>query len=187
MGQVKQYSLEQCHEKTLEWSHDRGILTNGKSITQALKLGSEVGELQDNVAKGLCIKDDIGDCLVVLTNLANLEGLTLSECWSHAYHDIKDRQGFLNANGNFIKSTDPTYAQQKIEFEKQQSPEPHIVEMNVQQADFDHTVEVCVLLSDGTVEKLSFYHDNTLQQTYTIQHFMGKPIAELQRAIDECA
>lgn len=109
--------LNKLRDLTLEWSYDRGILTNGKTTTQALKLVSEVGELCDNVGKGKNIKDDIGDCLVVLTNLASLEGLTLEECWEHAYNEIKDRQGFLNANGNFIKTEDPAYAQLKMEFE----------------------------------------------------------------------
>jgi len=110
-------TLEILRNLTLAWSHDKGILTNGKTVTQALKLGSEVGELQDNVGKGKSIKDDIGDCLVVLTNLAALEALTLEECWEHAYNEIKDRQGFLNEHGNFIKSSDPAYAQLKLEFD----------------------------------------------------------------------
>lgn len=105
------YTLEELNQRTWQWSEDRGINTNGKPQTQALKLASEVGELCDNIAKGKDIKDDIGDCLVVLTNLATLTGTTLEECWSYAYDDIKDRKGFLNEQGNFIKSTDPAYAQ----------------------------------------------------------------------------
>lgn len=110
-------NLTTLRDLTLQWSYDRGILTNGKTTTQALKLVSEVGELCDNVGKGKSIVDDIGDCLVVLTNLASLEGLTLEQCWLHAYNDIKDRKGFLNANGNFIKSTDTNYEQLLMEFE----------------------------------------------------------------------
>jgi len=112
-------NLIELHEKTLRWSYDRGILTNGKLTTQALKLGSEMGELMDNVAKGNLesIKDDIGDCLVVLTNLAYLAGTSLDECWQIAYDDIKDRKGFLNENGTFIKSTDANYEQLLMEFQ----------------------------------------------------------------------
>lgn len=111
--------LKELQKKTLQWSSDRGILQNGKITTQALKLGSEMGELMDNAAKDNleAMKDDIGDCLVVLTNLANLAGTTLEECWEVAYNDIKDRKGFLNANGNFIKSTDANYAKLLAEFE----------------------------------------------------------------------
>jgi len=110
------YNLIELNEKILQWSHDRGILRNGNTITQCLKLGSEFGELQDNLAKNKSIKDDIGDMLVVLTNIAFLEGYTLEECGNHAYNDIKDRKGFLNANGTFIKSTDPRYEQLLMEF-----------------------------------------------------------------------
>lgn len=99
-------NLHTLRDLTLEWSEARGILKNGKVQTQALKLVSEVGELCDNVGKGRDIKDDIGDCLVVLTNLASLSGLTLEQCWAHAYNDIKDRKGYLNEHGTFIKEGD---------------------------------------------------------------------------------
>lgn len=117
------YNLIEVEEKIVNWSHDRGILTNGKATTQCLKLMSELGELADNIAKGLDTKDDIGDCFVVLTNIARLEGHTLVECANVAYDDIKDRKGFLNANGNFIKSTDPKYNQMLAEFKESQKPE----------------------------------------------------------------
>ena len=100
------FTLDELEAMTIQWSVDRGIIENGKVSTQALKLVSEVGELCDNVAKGRSIKDDIGDCLVVLTNLSRLSGLTLRECWSHAYNDIKDRKGHLSPNGSFIKEGD---------------------------------------------------------------------------------
>ncbi len=82
--------LDDLQYKTLQWSSARGILTNGKITTQALKLGSEIGELMDNVTKDNleAVKDDIGDCLVILTNLANLAGTTLEECWEVAYEEL---------------------------------------------------------------------------------------------------
>ena len=102
-------SLNHLEELTVQWSKDRGIIQNGKVETQALKLISEMGELSDHIAKGMDIKDDIGDCLVVLTNIAKMKGTNLTECWEHAWNDIKDRKGFLNKNGTFIKDTDPAY------------------------------------------------------------------------------
>ena len=100
------YTLEQLRNKTINWSMERGILTNGKATTQCLKLVSEVGELADNLAKSRDTIDDVGDCLVVLTNLAALEGYTLEEAWSHAWNDIKDRKGHLSPEGSFIKEGD---------------------------------------------------------------------------------
>lgn len=99
-------TLDIYEQLTLAWSNERGITVNGKATTQALKLVSEVGELADNIIKDRDCRDDIGDCLVVLTNLAKLKGYTLSECWDKAYNDIKDRKGYLNEHGNFIKEGD---------------------------------------------------------------------------------
>ena len=108
--------LEQLNLATLKWSHERGIIQNATPHIQALKLVSEVGELCDNLAKSKDVRDDIGDCLVVLTNLAAMTGSTLEECWNVAYNDIKDRKGFINNHGTFIKSTDVGYEQLYMDF-----------------------------------------------------------------------
>lgn len=99
-------TLEIYEELTIQWSEDRGIIQNSTPQIQTLKLGSEFGELCDNVAKGRDCRDDIGDMLVVLTNIAKMKGYTLTECWEEAYNDIKDRRGFLNNDGIFIKEGD---------------------------------------------------------------------------------
>jgi NTP pyrophosphatase (non-canonical NTP hydrolase) len=98
--------IEQMIIRCTQWSEERGILKNGTVQAQALKLVSEVGELTDNVAKGRDIMDDIGDCMVVLNNLAVMSGTTLEECLRVAYGDIRDRRGYLNANGVFVKESD---------------------------------------------------------------------------------
>ena len=99
-------TLEKYERLTIKWSEDRGIIENSTDKIQTLKLVSEVGELADNVNKGRDIRDDIGDCLVCLTNIAALRGLYLIECWEVAYGDIKDRKGRLNKDGVFIKESD---------------------------------------------------------------------------------
>ena len=160
MASIKE--LEPLHMATIDWANDRKIIANAKVTTQALKLGSEVGELNGNLAFNNPIKDDIGDCLVVCTILAQmtnmdllddvliieptkhnspsvptmnyylgllqdkaiknedfrlemanlihqLEGIAmirntnLAECWNIAYEDIKDRTGYLNEHGTYIK------------------------------------------------------------------------------------
>jgi len=93
-------------ELTIQWSEDRGIIKNSTDKIQTLKLVSEVGELADNVNKGRDIRDDLGDCLVCLTNIAAIRGLSLAECWDIAYNDIKDRKGYLNKDGVFVKDGD---------------------------------------------------------------------------------
>jgi NTP pyrophosphatase (non-canonical NTP hydrolase) len=99
-------SLEYFEERTLRWAKDRQLLRNSTPQVQMLKLVSEMGELADNVAKGRDVRDDIGDCLVVLTIIANQMGTDLNECFKVAYEDIKDRKGYMNEHGIFIKEGD---------------------------------------------------------------------------------
>jgi len=107
---MSKYSNTELEKLTSEWARERGITVNGKVITQVMKLFEEGGELASHIAKGEDIKDDIGDMIVVLNNIAVLAGTNLNECWNKAYDDIKDRKGFLNEDGIFIKSTDKNYA-----------------------------------------------------------------------------
>ncbi|CAH1192961.1 Nucleoside triphosphate pyrophosphohydrolase [Psychrobacter phage D'Alembert] len=103
---LQQTTLDTHFNNFTQWSTDRKIIQNGNVLAQGLKLVSEVGELADNLAKGRCIKDDIGDCCVVLNNLVHMQGLTLDECLEQAWSDIKDRKGSMNEYGVFIKDGD---------------------------------------------------------------------------------
>ena len=49
------------------------------------------------------IKDAIGDMVVVLTNLAALEGMTIENCIDSAYNEIANRTGTM-LNGTFVKT-----------------------------------------------------------------------------------
>lgn len=104
----KKMTLEELAQNIAEWGEARGITINGKPETQTLKLMSEMGELADNIAKGRyeAAKDDIGDCIVVLIMIAELIGTDVKECLEVAYSDIKDRKGFLNEFGVFVKEGD---------------------------------------------------------------------------------
>jgi uncharacterized protein YabN with tetrapyrrole methylase and pyrophosphatase domain len=101
-------TLEELERKVYSWGVTRGILVNGKAETQTLKLTSELGELADNIAKGRYkeAKDDIGDMIVVLIMIADLIGTDITECLQVAYDDIKDRKGYLNEQGVFVKEGD---------------------------------------------------------------------------------
>ena len=46
--------------------------------------------------------DGIGDCVVVLTNLAELLDTSIEECVERAYGEISDRTGKME-NGTFVK------------------------------------------------------------------------------------
>ena len=87
-----------------DWAEERGLYKHGDTKTQALKLVEEVGEicraiLKDNHSD---IEDGIGDAVVVLTNLAELQGTSIEACIDRAYNEIKDRTGKMD-NGTFKK------------------------------------------------------------------------------------
>lgn len=88
------------------WANDKGIYSSGDSKTQYVKLMEEAGELAQAILKKdkLEIKDAIGDMIVVLTNLAHLEGFAVEDCITSAYDVIKNRKGKMQ-NGTFVKQT----------------------------------------------------------------------------------
>lgn len=101
-------NLMDLEAAVIKWAQARGIYdpVHGSTLKdQVLKLGSEFGELCDNANKGRDVRDDIGDCLVVLINCATLAGCTIEECLTVAYNEIKDRKGQM-VNGVFIKAGD---------------------------------------------------------------------------------
>jgi NTP pyrophosphatase (non-canonical NTP hydrolase) len=86
------------------WANQRGLYENGDTKTQALKLVEEVGETCRAILKEDHdeVVDGIGDCVVVLTNLAELQGVTIEECIKAAYKEICNRTGKM-VNGTFKK------------------------------------------------------------------------------------
>tara|TARA_B100001250_G_scaffold409177_1_gene432996 strand:- start:969 stop:1805 length:837 start_codon:yes stop_codon:yes gene_type:complete len=87
-----------------EWADERGLYDNGDTKTQALKLVEEVGETCRAILKEDHdeVVDGIGDCVVVLTNLAELHGVSIEDCIEDAYMEIKNRTGEM-VNGTFKK------------------------------------------------------------------------------------
>ena len=86
------------------WAKDRGLYDGGDAKTQALKLVEEVGETCRAILKEDYeeVTDGIGDCVVVLTNLAELHGVSIEECIENAYNEIKNRKGKM-VNGTYKK------------------------------------------------------------------------------------
>jgi NTP pyrophosphatase (non-canonical NTP hydrolase) len=86
------------------WANDRGLYDGGDPKTQALKLVEEVGETCRAILKQDANEmiDGIGDCVVVLTNLAELIGTPIEKCIDKAYNEIKNRKGKMD-NGTFKK------------------------------------------------------------------------------------
>ncbi len=87
-----------------DWAKEKGILKSGDPKTQCIKLFEEVGELSKSILKNDEEEfiDAIGDCVVVLTNLAALKGYNIEKCINTAYKVIKNRKGEMK-NGTFVK------------------------------------------------------------------------------------
>lgn len=165
--------MEELEYKILQWAHARGILTNSSPQIQGLKLVSEVGELCDNLAKGRDIKDDIGDVIVVATIIANMKGTSLTECMNVAYNDIKDRKGYLNSDGIFIKETD------QIDFEVIDSRV--IVELSRDINACDDNIYT-LFLDDKSYIKVQL--NETFQAEYPLG-IIGMTVDELNKRIKE--
>jgi uncharacterized protein YabN with tetrapyrrole methylase and pyrophosphatase domain len=103
-------------EETLEtyidlirtWHHDHDLIEGATDKDQVCELIREVGKLSDNVCKGNDIRDDIGDIIVVLVNLAERRGVSVAECCEFAYNNIKDRKGRI-VDGVFVKDARPDW------------------------------------------------------------------------------
>jgi len=87
-----------------QWANAKGIYTKGDPKTQTLKLVEESGELAKAILNNDQneIIDAIGDCVVVLTSIAHMRGVTIEQCIDEAYNVISKRKGKM-INGTFVK------------------------------------------------------------------------------------
>lgn len=98
-------SYNELELSVVRWSEARGIIQNSDAKTQLLKAVSEMGELADAVNKKdmAGIKDGVGDVMVCLINVCAILDISLTDCLSLAYNEIKDRKGYLTKDGVFVK------------------------------------------------------------------------------------
>ena len=94
-------------ENIRQWADERGLYDKGDSKTQLIKLQEEMGELAKATLENDRpeIIDAIGDMVVVLTNLAHLNGVHIETCIAEAYNVISKRTGKM-VNGTFVKDAD---------------------------------------------------------------------------------
>lgn len=132
-SQLNNTSLPVLFERFTKWHYDRNLIEGTTSVVQFKKLLEEVIELYMALKPGLdpfeavleindiviellgdgriktCdgsgLPDSIGDINVVLDNIAEREGYSMSQCLTSAWHDIKDRKGKM-INGTFVKESD---------------------------------------------------------------------------------
>lgn len=98
------YNYEPIFDLIRKWAKDRDIYEKGDIKTQLIKLYEETGELSQSILKNDKdgIIDAIGDSIVVLTNLAEFNGVTIENCIRTAYDEISSRTGRM-VNGTFVK------------------------------------------------------------------------------------
>ncbi len=90
--------------KIRDWAKDRNLYQKGDSKTQYVKLMEEAGELAQALLKQdkAEIKDAIGDMVIVLANLSELEGFKIEDCINDSFNVISKRTGKM-VNGTFVK------------------------------------------------------------------------------------
>ena len=91
--------------KVLRWSEARKIIPNSTPFAQSMKAVEEINELVDALRDDNKIEaiDAIGDTLVCLINVCALMDVNITDCLEAAYEQIKDRRGYMNEQGIFVK------------------------------------------------------------------------------------
>ena len=99
-------SYSKLEMKVVQWGEKRGIVQNSTPFAQAIKTQEEIDELVDALRNDdkLAIADAYGDILVTLIMGCACADLDLVQCLEGAYNEIKDRKGFLNKDGVFVKN-----------------------------------------------------------------------------------
>jgi NTP pyrophosphatase (non-canonical NTP hydrolase) len=92
-------------EKIIQWAKSRGLMGNETTQEKRLaKLTEELGELCREVLHNNPVSAavEIGDCYVVLCQIAYKLGFTMEQCAEMAYDKINSRSGRL-VDGTFVK------------------------------------------------------------------------------------
>jgi len=98
-------SYSEIEMKVVQWGEARGIVQNATALSQTIKTLEEVTELFDAINKKNMneAKDAVGDIVVTLIMVCAVLDIDLVECLAGAYNEIKDRKGYLTAEGIFVK------------------------------------------------------------------------------------
>lgn len=93
--------------KVIQWAEARRIIPNSTPLAQWKKAQEEMQELKDAIdANDMpALRDAVGDVVVCLINLCALADVDLVSCLAGAYGEIKDRKGYMNEEGIFVKES----------------------------------------------------------------------------------
>ena len=98
-------SYAELEMKVIQWSEARRIIPNSTPLAQWIKACEELNELREAIVNEDRVEaiDAVGDTVVCLINICALLDVNLTDCLEAAYHQIKDRRGYMNAEGIFVK------------------------------------------------------------------------------------
>lgn len=100
-------SYAELEMKIVQWSEARKIIPNSTPLAQCKKAFEEVNELYEALKMNDHNEaiDAVGDTIVCLINVCALMDVNLTDCLEAAYNQIKDRRGYMNAEGIFVKES----------------------------------------------------------------------------------
>lgn len=100
-------SFSEVELDVIRWSEARKIIPNSTPLAQSIKAVEEINELVDALRDGNRFDaiDAVGDTVVCLINVCALLDVNLVDCLEAAYEQIKDRRGYMNAEGIFVKES----------------------------------------------------------------------------------
>ena len=98
-------TFAELEQLVADWHDARDLIDGSTDAAQMHKLLEEVNELDQDVHDGFDLRDEMGDVLVVLINIATRNGFTLRQALEVSYKKIKDRKGKMR-NGIFMKEED---------------------------------------------------------------------------------
>lgn len=99
--------MDRLIQHVISWAQERNLIEGSTPKAQLLKTLEELGELAKAINKDdlAGVVDGVGDVLVTLIILCAQKGLTVEQCLSAAYEEIKDRRGRM-VDGVFVKEAD---------------------------------------------------------------------------------
>lgn len=100
-------SFSELELDVIRWSEARKIIPNSTPLAQAFKAVEEINELVDALRDDNKLEaiDAVGDATVCLLNVCALMDVNFTDCLQAAYEQIKDRRGYMNAEGIFVKES----------------------------------------------------------------------------------
>ena len=110
-------TFDELEATVVQWHQDRDLLDGSTDYIQVRKLEEEVHELHEDIKHNLAatnepkyynkvdLRDELGDCLVVLVNIATRNNFSLYEALEYSFAKINGRKGTM-VDGMFVKEGD---------------------------------------------------------------------------------